>query len=66
MGVDSLTTLDPSGPGRKSVRIESKKSWNHGLFIADIAHMPGGVCGTWPALWTLGPDWPYNGEIDII
>jgi hypothetical protein len=21
----------------------------HGLFIADIEHMPGGICGTWPA-----------------
>ncbi|KAI9875363.1 MAG: hypothetical protein M1830_008581 [Pleopsidium flavum] len=27
--------------------------------------MPGGVCGTWPAFWTVGPDWPNNGEIDI-
>lgn len=22
--------------------------------------------GTWPAWWTYGPDWPKNGEIDII
>lgn len=28
--------------------------------------MPGGICGTWPAFWTIGPDWPANGEIDII
>jgi len=27
--------------------------------------MPYG-CGTWPAFWSLGPDWPSNGEIDII
>ena len=20
----------------------------------------------WPALWTVGPNWPYNGEIDIV
>jgi hypothetical protein len=28
--------------------------------------MPGGICGTWPAFWLLGPNWPNNGEIDII
>jgi hypothetical protein len=28
-------------------------------------HMPVG-CGTWPAWWTNGPDWPAGGEIDII
>lgn len=28
--------------------------------------MPGGICGTWPAFWTVGPNWPSNGEIDII
>lgn len=27
--------------------------------------MPFG-CGTWPAYWLLGPDWPTNGEIDMI
>ncbi|RDL31760.1 uncharacterized protein BP5553_09162 [Venustampulla echinocandica] len=66
MGVDHTSVLSSSGPGRKSVRISSKKSWTHGLFIADIAHMPGGICGTWPAFWTLGPNWPNAGEIDII
>lgn len=49
MGVDHTTYLDPAGTGRKSVRIMSQKSWTHGLFIADILHMPGGTCGTWPA-----------------
>ncbi|KAF7943336.1 hypothetical protein EAE96_011264 [Botrytis aclada] len=66
MGVDSKTILNPSGPGRNSVRIESKKNWTHGLFIADLSHMPGGTCGSWPAMWTVGNNWPYNGEIDII
>lgn len=52
--------------GRASVRVESKKSWNHGLFIADIHHMPASACGIWPAYWLFGPDWPGSGEIDII
>lgn len=64
MGVD-YTTLNPSA-GRASVRVSSNAVWTHGLFIADIAHMPGGICGTWPAFWLLGPNWPNNGEIDII
>ncbi|TVY49978.1 putative endo-1,3(4)-beta-glucanase [Lachnellula cervina] len=66
IGVDHSTTLSTSAPGRKSVRISSKKSWTHGLFIADIAHMPGGICGTWPAFWSFGPNWPHSGEIDVI
>lgn len=56
MNVDSTHTYNPNtgyygvnGVGRPSVRIESKKSWTHGLFIAKIDHMPGGICGTWPA-----------------
>ncbi|OAL31654.1 hypothetical protein AYO20_08197 [Fonsecaea nubica] len=60
-----------NGVGRPSVRIESVKSWTHGLFVADIKHMPtttdGSGCGVWPAFWTLGSGtWPYNGEVDII
>ena len=68
MSVDDTTVLTANGSegGRASVRITSQKSWTHGLFIADLNHMPGGICGTWPAFWTLGPDWPNYGEIDII
>ncbi|KAK9436254.1 Concanavalin A-like lectin/glucanase [Metarhizium brunneum] len=64
MGVDSKTKNPPNG--RKSVRVSSKKSFTRGLFIADIAHMPGSICGTWPAFWLLGPGWPSSGEIDIL
>lgn len=64
MGVDYNTT-NPAN-GRKSVRVESQKSWTHGLFISDIAHMPGSIAGVWPALWLYGPSWPSSGEIDII
>lgn len=28
--------------------------------------MPGGQCGIWPAWWLVGPNWPNDGEIDII
>lgn len=81
MGVDSTNIA--SGRGRKSVRLTSKATYNHGLIILDLEHMPGSICGTWPAckfslhwsrefetdvviVWTVGPDWPNNGEIDII
>lgn len=57
-----------NGVGRKSVRVEGVDTFQHGLLITDIAHMPTGICGTSPRFWTLGgPDgWPYAGEIDII
>ena len=65
IGVDH-TTQDPAG--RASVRLESKKSWNKGLLVADIRHMPASVCGTWLAMWMLSSSapWPNGGEIDII
>lgn len=62
MGVDNTTV---TSSGRQSVRLTSSKSYNHGLIVLDVAHMPVG-CGTWPAFWTTGPDWPSQGEIDII
>ncbi|PGH19217.1 hypothetical protein AJ80_04188, partial [Polytolypa hystricis UAMH7299] len=65
MGVDHKSVVS-SGAGRKSVRIETKKTYKHGLIIADIEHMPGGICGTWPAFWTTGATWPDDGEFDII
>jgi beta-glucanase (GH16 family) len=30
--------------------------------IADIKRMPTG-CGVWPALWAVGENWPFNGEV---
>jgi hypothetical protein len=50
------TNVTPGG--RPAVRLTSKNAYNQGLFVADIAHMPGSICGTWPAFWTFGPDWP--------
>jgi len=54
-----------SGAGRGSVRLQSNAVYGRGLFIFDVIHMPFG-CGNWPAMWTVGPNWPYSGEIDVI
>lgn len=66
LGVDHVAKLDPNGKGRDSVRVGSKKFYDKSLVIADIAHMPGSACGTWPAFWSVGKEWPSDGEIDII
>ena len=65
LGVDS-TQIAPNGRG--AVRVTSSQTFQHALVIADIAHMPGGICGTWPAFWMLGTsqNWPDAGEIDIV
>ncbi|KAF2242098.1 glycoside hydrolase family 16 protein [Trematosphaeria pertusa] len=58
--------------GRASVRAESNKTFNQGLLIADIHHMPASTCGSWPAFWMLGvgsdgqSQWPNAGEVDIL
>lgn len=64
MTVDNKNGV-PEGGNRKSVRIESKKSYNQGLFVLDVAAMPHGP-SVWPAFWMVGPNWPAGGEIDII
>ena len=63
LGVDHSSK---TSTGRASVRVSSNDVYNGGLFIADIPHVPERVCGSWPAFWTLGPNWPSFGEIDII
>lgn len=69
-GVDyksKLNSADGGDVGRESVRLEGKQEYNKGLFVLDLKHMPGGICGTWPAFWSLGREpWPVKGEIDII
>ncbi|KAF8553594.1 glycoside hydrolase family 16 protein [Imleria badia] len=64
LAVDSTSNV-PVGGNRNSVRITSDKSYTGGLFILDAAAMPVG-CGTWPSFWTVGAEWPTNGEIDIV
>ena len=44
MGVDHENKCPT---GRPSVRITSKKSYNTGLVVIDLAHMPGSICGAW-------------------
>jgi len=52
-----------------SVRVESKRTFNSGLFVISVEHQPTG-CGVWPAFWFDGSDathiWPTRGEADII
>jgi len=50
---------------RQSVRITTQQSYTGALVIMDSVHMPTG-CGTWPAFWSNGPNWPAGGEIDIV
>ncbi|KAF5373312.1 hypothetical protein D9615_007409 [Tricholomella constricta] len=64
LSVDDTTVLQ-TGQKRDSVRISTKKTYNHGLFIADFAAMPVG-CSVWPAYWSVGPNWPEGGEIDVL
>lgn len=65
LGVDSSSS-NVGHPGRASTRVNTKKTYTRGLFIADIAHMPSSTCGVWAAFWSFGDNWPTAGEIDII
>ncbi|KAL9124217.1 MAG: hypothetical protein Q9217_006432 [Psora testacea] len=64
--IKSDSTKTGAGRGRDSVRITSHTQYTHGLVILDLEHMPGSACGIWPAFWMTGPNWPNNGEIDIL
>ncbi|KAJ6507035.1 glycoside hydrolase family 16 protein [Mycena sanguinolenta] len=64
LAVDTTPTVSL----RKSIRMHSNTQFNaadNNLFIFDVAHIPA-VCGTWPAIWLTGPDWPNGGEIDVV
>jgi len=63
MGVDYKNNQPE---GRHAIRLQSKTQFTTGLVILDLDHMPGSVCGSWPAFWTVGDNWPNGGEIDII
>lgn len=64
MGADSKTVLT-GNTGRKAVRVSSKKAYTHMLVAVEVDKIPV-TCGGWPAFWSFGPNWPANGEIDII
>ncbi|KAB8336654.1 hypothetical protein FH972_020965 [Carpinus fangiana] len=67
-GTNAIMRVDNTSypqDGRASVRVQSNTVYNQGLFLLDLDHMPHG-CGTWPAFWMVGPDWPKHGELDII
>ncbi|KAJ3224122.1 hypothetical protein HDU78_011080 [Chytriomyces hyalinus] len=49
----------------KSLRLTSVDGFDSGLVIVDALHIPSG-CGTWPAFWTVGTNWPNHGEIDFM
>ena len=49
LGVDSKTKL-ADNVGRDSVRVESKVTFNKGLFVGRFNHLPKNTCGVWPAL----------------
>jgi len=44
ISVDSTNKVGAKENGRGSIRLESKKTYTHGLFIIDMGHMPEGVC----------------------
>jgi hypothetical protein len=51
---------------RKSIRIHDQYKFNiNSIVIMDADHIPTG-CGTWPAWWSNGDNWPIGGEIDIV
>ncbi|KAF9530475.1 glycoside hydrolase family 16 protein [Crepidotus variabilis] len=64
LAVDDFTQLQV-GAKRDSIRIQTQKTYSRGLFIADFDKMPHG-CSVWPAWWSVGPNWPAGGEIDIL
>ncbi|KAF9556120.1 hypothetical protein CPC08DRAFT_820645 [Agrocybe pediades] len=63
--VDNFTSIVPENK-RNSTRITSQSQFGVGsLIITDMLHIPFG-CAVWPSFWTKGPNWPQDGEIDII
>lgn len=68
IGVDHSSVTTVANKSREAVRLRSREAFTHGLFILDLAHMPGGICGTWPAWWLYAEasSEHASGEIDMI
>ena len=66
LGVD--TTRIVGSLGRNSHWVQSQKSYTNGLFLLDLAHMPGSICGTWPLFRLMGsnPIPSENGRIIVM
>jgi len=64
IGVDHTSVITGNN-SRDTLELHSRIRINGGLVILNVRHMPIG-CGTWPAFWTYGDDWPNQGEIDIV
>ncbi|KAJ3276890.1 hypothetical protein HDV01_002945 [Terramyces sp. JEL0728] len=60
VGAQQVMNGNPS-----SIRLYTPERFTGGLWIFDSTHVPSG-CGTWPAFWLVGANWPTNGEIDIL
>ncbi|KII86820.1 glycoside hydrolase family 16 protein [Plicaturopsis crispa FD-325 SS-3] len=63
--VDATTTLSATDGGRNSVRLRSNATYTTHVAVFDIRHVPEG-CGTWPAVWEAGDNYPETGEVDIM
>lgn len=61
--IDVGSSVD--GGKRKAIRLNTNNTFNGGLFIIDLEHIPQGA-GVWPSIWLTGDKWPEQGEIDII
>ncbi|KAL3426437.1 Endo-1,3(4)-beta-glucanase-like protein 1 [Phlyctema vagabunda] len=61
LSIDQTNNVDVDGPGRGSIRIESRDSFTLGLVVSDIMDMPGGICGVWAGHKSFG-----TGTINIV
>ncbi|KAI0354274.1 hypothetical protein OH77DRAFT_1426345 [Trametes cingulata] len=60
------TSFVPFNFKRNSVKIVTHDFFPIGsVFLFDALHLPFG-CSVWPSFWTMGPNWPHGGEIDIM
>ena len=62
--VMAVETTQTVAGNRRSIRITTNYQFTGGLLVLDAVHAPTG-CGTWPAFWSNGPNWPNNGEVAI-
>ncbi|PWN37822.1 uncharacterized protein FA14DRAFT_130746, partial [Meira miltonrushii] len=63
-----VDTTEVQLAGRRSIRLESKQTYQDGVYVLNVSHVPIG-CAAWPAFWTLTENesaWPQGGEIDIL